>query len=101
MTMPETPAALWLRHVLDDEVEPLYQELRTERGAAVPTHFFSAVGPGAFPFILLFVALYAIACVLLPLLNCRVCGDRSAPLNFIGGKFARSPIHPLYIGPII
>jgi hypothetical protein len=32
MTMPETPAALWLRHVLDDEIEPLYQELRTERG---------------------------------------------------------------------
>jgi hypothetical protein len=65
MTMPETPAALWLRHVLDDEIEPLYQELRTERGAAVPTHFLSVIGRGAFPFILLFVALYAIACVLL------------------------------------
>src|SRR5579885_1718849 len=36
MTMPETPAALWLRHVLDDESEPLYQELRTGWRADAP-----------------------------------------------------------------
>jgi hypothetical protein len=65
MTMPETPAALWLRHLLDDEIEPLYQELGTGRAPAVPTQFLSVVGRGAFPFILLFVAFYAIACVLL------------------------------------
>ena len=65
MTMPETPAALWLRQVLDDEIEPLYQELRTGRRAAVSIQFLSVVGRGALPFMLLFVALYAIACVLL------------------------------------
>ena len=65
MTMPETPAALWLRYVLDDEIEPLYQEMRTGRAAAVPSQFLWVVDRGAFPFILLFVALYAFACVLL------------------------------------
>jgi len=63
MTMPETPAALWLRHVLDDEVEPLYLQMQ-QRGAA-PSLSCLFVQQSARPFILLFVGLYAVAWFLL------------------------------------
>jgi hypothetical protein len=63
MTMPETPAALWLRHVLDDEVEPLY--LRMQQRGAAPTLSCLVVQQSACPFILLFVGLYAVAWFLL------------------------------------
>ena len=63
MTTPETPAALWLRHVLDDEVEPLY--LRMQRRAAAPTLCGSVLAHGALPFILLLVGVYTVVCVLL------------------------------------
>ncbi len=65
MTTPETPAALWLRHVLDDEIEPLYQELRTGWRAAAPSISGGVPDHSALPFILLFVGLYAIVCFLL------------------------------------
>jgi hypothetical protein len=63
MTMPETPAALWLRHVIDDEVEPLY--LRTQQRVAAPSLSGLVLQRSARPFILLFVGLYAIAWFLL------------------------------------
>jgi hypothetical protein len=59
MTMPETPAALWLRHVLDDEVEPLY--LRMQQPAPAPSLSGLVLQQSALPFILLSVSLYAIA----------------------------------------
>ena len=59
MTMPETPAALWLRHVLDYEVEPLY--LRMQQRAAAPSLSGLVLQQSALPFILLSVSLYAIA----------------------------------------
>jgi hypothetical protein len=59
MTMPETPAALWLRHVLDDEVEPLY--LRMQQRAAAPSLSGLVLQQSALPFILLSASLYAIA----------------------------------------
>jgi len=65
MTIRETPAAIWLRHVLDDEIEPLYQELRMKQRPTTPTVSGSVLDHGALPFILLFAGLYAIACVLL------------------------------------
>jgi len=65
MTIPETPAALWLRHVLDDEIERLHQELRMKQCPATPTVSGSVLDHGALAFILLFAGLFAIACVLL------------------------------------
>lgn len=65
MTTPETPAAVWLRHVLDDEIEPLYQELRLAHAAAVPSFSVPVARPGALPFVLLLVGLYAVAGFLL------------------------------------
>ena len=65
MTMPETPAALWLRHVLDDEIEPLYQELRTGWRAAAPSFSGAVPNRSALLFILLFVGLYAVVWLLL------------------------------------
>lgn len=59
MTMPETPAALWLRHVLDHEVEPLY--LRMQQRAAAPSLSGFVLQQSALPFILLSVGLYAVA----------------------------------------
>jgi len=59
MTMPETPAALWLRHVLDHEVEPLY--LRMQQRAAAPSLSGLVLQRSALPFILLSVGLYAVA----------------------------------------
>ncbi|MBV8905873.1 MAG: hypothetical protein JOZ22_19740 [Acidobacteriia bacterium] len=59
MTMPETPAALWLRHVLDHEVEPLY--LRMQQRAAAPSLSGLVLQQSALPFILLCVGLYAVA----------------------------------------
>ena len=59
MTMPETPAALWLRHVLDHEVEPLY--LRMQQRAAAPSLSGLVLQQSALPLILLSVSLYAIA----------------------------------------
>jgi hypothetical protein len=58
MTMPEAPAALWLRHVLYDEVEPSY--LRMQQRVAAPSLSCLAVQQPARPFILLFVGLYAV-----------------------------------------
>jgi len=63
MTNPETPAALWLRHVLDHEVEPLY--LRMQQRAAAPILSGLVLHQSARPFILLFVGLYAVAWFLL------------------------------------
>jgi hypothetical protein len=63
MTMPETPAALWLRHVLDDEVEPLY--LPMQQRVAAPSLSGLVLRQSARPFILLFVGLYAVVWFLL------------------------------------
>jgi hypothetical protein len=63
MTMPETPAALWLRRVLDDEVEALY--LRMQLCAAAPSLSGVVLQQSALPFILLFVGLYTVAWFLL------------------------------------
>jgi hypothetical protein len=49
---------LWLRHVLDDEIEPLY--LRMQQRAAAPSLSGLVLQQSAFPFILLFVGLYAV-----------------------------------------
>ena len=63
MTMPESPAVLWLRHVLDEEVEPLY--LRMQQRTAAPSLSGLVLQQSATPFILLFVGLYAVAWFLL------------------------------------
>jgi hypothetical protein len=55
MAMPETPAALWLQHILDHEVEPLY--LRMQQRAAAPSLSGLVLQQSAFPFILLLVGL--------------------------------------------
>jgi hypothetical protein len=63
MTMPETPAALWLQHILDHEVEPLY--LGMQQRAAAPNLSGLVLQQAALPFIVLFVGLYAVAWFLL------------------------------------
>ena len=63
MTIPETLAAVWLQHILDHEVEPLY--LRMQQRAAAPSLSGLVPQQSALPFILLCVGLYAVAWFLL------------------------------------